>query len=79
MYPQKVISKEFFVDVLKVTNEIAGSRSESVRQRYGSVDPDPHQLVYFNLVESVSGPLIYFTNLYSLFRQLHFGLNKIGR
>jgi hypothetical protein len=47
MYCQKVISKKlreknnFFVDVLKVTDEIA--RSGSISQRYGSADPDPYQ------------------------------------
>jgi hypothetical protein len=43
MYRQKVISKKTLVDVLKFTDEIAGSRSEPdplVRGRYGSADPD---------------------------------------
>jgi hypothetical protein len=55
MYLQKVISRKtfafklVFVGVLKVSDEIAGSGSESgtISQRHGSADPDPspHQNV----------------------------------
>jgi hypothetical protein len=39
MYLQKVISKKIMVDVFKVTDEISGSASGSISQRYGSADP----------------------------------------
>jgi hypothetical protein len=53
MYFQKVLNrktkKKFFFGVLKVSDEIAGSGSESgsrsISQRHGSADPDPHQNV----------------------------------
>jgi hypothetical protein len=38
---KKFSFKMFFVGILKVNDEIAGSRS--ISQRHGSVDPDPHQ------------------------------------
>jgi hypothetical protein len=47
MYLQKVVSRQsfffisFFVGVLKVNNEIAGS----ISQRHGSADPGPYQNV----------------------------------
>ncbi len=52
MYPQKVISRItffylFFDGVLKVNDENSRIRigSESISQRHGSADPDPHQNV----------------------------------
>jgi hypothetical protein len=48
MYLQKVISrknleeKKFFVGVLKVKDEMEGSRAKSVGHRHGSTDPDPY-------------------------------------
>ncbi len=37
--------KNFFVAVLKVTDELAGSGSGSISRRYGSANPDPYQKV----------------------------------
>jgi hypothetical protein len=50
MYLKKVKSKKmdkkvFYVDVLKVTDERAGSGAGSDSKRYGSADPDPYQNV----------------------------------
>jgi hypothetical protein len=47
MYLQQVISRKtleknlFFVGVLEVNDELAGSGSGSISQRHGSADPDP--------------------------------------
>ncbi len=46
MQLQQVKSKKrFLVAIFKVTDKIAGPKSGSVSQKYGSADPDPDQNV----------------------------------